>query len=128
MPAPQQAGPAKSDRATVALRDLYTSEWNWRQQEFGYQTEDGEWKSTDRFPSNTPEAWDRRTTYWKQVLGKLEVIPVASLPHEEQVNAAVFRADVEALYNNATWRTYERPEERSEGKEGVRRGKQRWSS
>jgi uncharacterized protein (DUF885 family) len=31
------------------------------------------------------------------------------LPHEELVNAQVFRADVEALYNNATWRTYEAP-------------------
>src|SRR3546814_5870712 len=61
--AAQQAEPAKADLATVALRDLYTSEWNWRQQEFGYQSEDGEWQSTDRFPSNTPEAWDRRTTY-----------------------------------------------------------------
>ena len=98
------AGPAVSN-----LQDLYKGEWKWRQHEFGYQTDDGEWKSGDHFPSNTPETWDRRAAYWKQVLAKLDAIPVASLPHEEQVNAAVFRADVEAQYNNATWRTYEAP-------------------
>ena len=38
------------------LQDLYTSEWAWRQQQFGQVSEDGEWKSTDHFPSNTPEA------------------------------------------------------------------------
>ena len=95
--------------AVSNLQDLYKGEWKWRQHEFGYQTDDGEWKSGDHFPSNTPETWDRRAAYWKQVLAKLDAIPVASLPHEEQVNAAVFRADVEAQYNNATWRTYEAP-------------------
>jgi uncharacterized protein (DUF885 family) len=92
-----------------ALKTLYTQEWQWRQHEFGYQTDDGEWKSGDHFPSNTPEAWDRRAAYWQQVLEKLDAIDVASLPHEEQVNAAVFRADIEAQYNNAKWRTYEAP-------------------
>ncbi|MDG6348094.1 DUF885 domain-containing protein [Luteimonas sp. 8-5] len=92
-----------------ALKTLYTQEWQWRQHEFGYQTDDGEWKSGDRFPSVTPEAWDRRAAYWKQVLEQLDAIDVASLPHEEQVNAAVFRADIEAQYNNAKWRTYEAP-------------------
>src|SRR5690606_6089512 len=95
--------------AVAALQDLYNGEWKWRQAEFGYQTEDGEWKSADHFPSNTPEAWARRTAYWEQVLRKLDAIELALLPHEEQVNAAVFRADVEALYNNATWRTWEAP-------------------
>ena len=97
-------------RSGVAeLQDLYNGEWQWRQHEFGYQTDDGEWKSGGHFPSNTPEAWDRRAAYWNQVLEKLDAIDVASLPHEEQVNAAVFRADIEAQYNNVVWRTYEAP-------------------
>ncbi|MDQ2702059.1 MAG: DUF885 domain-containing protein [Pseudomonadota bacterium] len=105
----QQAEATTVDPAVTALRELYTGEWQWRQQEFGYQTEDGEWKSSDHFPSNTPQAWERRTAYWKQVLATLDSIQTDALPHAEQVNAAVFRADVEALYNNAAWRTWEAP-------------------
>src|SRR5690606_12260174 len=96
-------------QSAEALETLSTQAWQWRQHEFGHQPDDGEWKSGDHFPSNTPEAWDRRAAYWQQVLEKLDAIDVASLPHEEQVNAAVFRADIEAQYNNAKWRTYEAP-------------------
>lgn len=102
--------PAEAASPAVArLQALYTDEWKWRQQEFAYQQVDGEWKPADHFPSVTPEAWARRAAYWKQVLERLDAIDVAALPHEEQVNAAVFRADVEALLNNAEWRTYEAP-------------------
>lgn len=109
--APREAAPAEAaaNPAVAELQALYEGEWAWRQREFGNQTEDGEWKAADRMPSVTPEAWERRVAYWKHVLARLDAIPLDALPHEELVNAQVFRADLEALYNNARWRTYEAP-------------------
>ncbi|WP_140909454.1 DUF885 domain-containing protein [Cognatiluteimonas lumbrici] len=107
--APQDAPSEAANPAVAKLQALYTGEWAWRQAEFAYQQVDGEWKPSDHFPSVTPAAWERRVAYWKQVLAQLDAIDVQALPHEEQVNAAVFRADVEALLNNAEWRTYEAP-------------------
>src|SRR5690606_32125427 len=109
MAAPQDAPSGPASPAVAKLQALYTGEWAWRQREFAYQQVDGEWKPSDHFPSVTPEAWKRRAAYWKQVLAQLDAIDVQALPHEEQVNAAVFRADVEAMLNNAEWRTYEAP-------------------
>src|SRR5690606_14743236 len=109
MAAPQDAPSGPASPAVAKLQALYTGEWAWRQREFAYQQVDGEWKPSDHFPSVTPEAWKRRAAYRKQVLAQLDAIDVQALPHEEQVNAAVFRADVEAMLNNAEWRTYEAP-------------------
>ena len=105
--APAPSAPVAA--AVAQLQALYTDEWAWRQQEFAYEEVDGEWKPSDHFASVTPESWQRRAAYWKQVLDALDAIPIAALPHEEQVNAAVFRADIEAMHANATWRTWEAP-------------------
>ena len=100
---------APASEAVARLQALYTDEWPWRQREFANVQIDGEWQQSDRLPSVTPEAWARRAAHWQQVLDALDAIPVDQLPHAEQVNAAVFRADIEALHANAAWRTYEMP-------------------
>ncbi|WP_202843939.1 DUF885 domain-containing protein [Luteimonas saliphila] len=105
--APQIAEPANASEAK--LRALYTDEWQWRQKEFVREKVDGRWQEGDGLPSVTPEAWARRAAYWKRALEDLDAIPVAELSREERVNAAVFRAAVEAHLNGAQWRTYEAP-------------------
>jgi len=91
------------------LRTLYEAEWDWRQQEFAREKINGRWQQSGHLPSVTPEDWQRRAGYWKEVLTQLDAIDVATLNREEQINAAVFRTAVEAHYNNAIWRTYEAP-------------------
>jgi len=95
--------------AEQTLRTLYSEEWDWRQQEFAREKIHGRWQSSGRLPSVTPEAWQRRAAYWQQTLIRLDAINVAHLGREEKINAAVFRASVEAHYNNAIWRTHETP-------------------
>src|SRR5690606_767494 len=98
-----------ANAAEAKLRELYTAQWDWRQQEFGYEKVEGRWRRTGRLPSVTPEAWDRRAAYWKQALETLDTIPLAELSREEQINAAVFRAAIAADHNNAAWRSWEMP-------------------
>ena len=106
-PASTLAPPANA--AESALRDLYTTEWAWRQTEFDRVRIDGRWQAGDRMSSVTPEAWARRAAYWKDVLVKLDAIPLESLGREERINAEVFRTSLEASVANADWRTYEAP-------------------
>src|SRR5690606_9331206 len=110
MAAPQDAATAEAASPAVAkLQALYTDEWKWRQREFAYEHVNGGWQPSDHFRSAAPAAWARRAAYWRQVLARLDAVPVDALPHEERVNAAVFRADVEAMLNNAEWCTCEAP-------------------
>ncbi|MEN4903189.1 DUF885 family protein [Luteimonas sp. TWI1437] len=100
---------APANAAEAALRALYTQEWAWRQREFVREKVDGRWQSGDRLPSVTPEAWARRADYWTQTLAALDAIDADALGGEERINAAVFRATLEANVANAQWRTYEAP-------------------
>jgi len=99
----------QSTQADLALRALYTAEWDWRQQEFSREKINGRWQASGHLPTVTPEAWKRRADYWKQILAQLDDIDSNTLSREEHINAAVFRTAVEAHYNNALWRTYEAP-------------------
>lgn len=104
------AAPAVPENDAVAkLRALYTDEWTWRQREFAREWVDDAWQEADHMPSVTAQAWRRRADYWEEVLAALDTIPLDQLPHDEQVNAAVFRAGIEAMHANAAWRTYEMP-------------------
>lgn len=106
-PMPTLAPPANA--AESALRDLYSAEWDWRQAEFDRVRIDGRWQAGERMPSVTREAWARRAAYWKDVLAKLEAIPLDALGREERINAEVFRTSLEANVANADWRTFEAP-------------------
>lgn len=106
--APGTATVEDSD-VVAKLQSLYSEEWAWRQREFANVQIDGEWKSSGHLPSVTPEAWAYRAARWREVLDALDAIAPDTLPHAEQVNAAIFRADIEALHANASWRTYETP-------------------
>jgi len=99
----------KTTQAEQTLRDLYTAEWEWRQQEFAREKVNGRWQASGKLHSVTPESWQRRAEYWKKTLDQLDTIAIDSLNREEQINAAVFRTAVSAHYNNAIWRTYEAP-------------------
>ncbi|MDH5835617.1 DUF885 domain-containing protein [Luteimonas kalidii] len=105
----EPAAGASASAADLALRALYEREWAWRQQEFAREKIDGRWQASSRLPSVAPDDWERRAAYWTQVLEALDAIDPAQLSPAERVNAAVFRAMVEADHSAATWRTWEAP-------------------
>ncbi len=101
------APPANATEA--ALRNLYNTEWDWRQKEFAREKIDGRWQSAAHLPSVTAQTWQRRADYWAKVIKELDAIPATQLSREEKINEAVFRTTVEGLYNGAIWKTYEAP-------------------
>lgn len=108
-PVAAHAGAEAPTAADRALRALYEREWAWRQQEFAQEKIDGRWQASSRLPSVAAEDWERRVAYWTQVLAELDAIDVAQLSPGERVNAAVFRAMVEADHASTEWRTWEAP-------------------
>jgi uncharacterized protein (DUF885 family) len=110
----QPAGPVSQDAARVnaaaaKLHALFAADLEWQQREYGLEKIDGRWQRGGRLPSVTPDTWQRRIAYWDATLATLDAIPANALPREDQVNAAVFRATMEADRNNAAWRTFEAP-------------------
>jgi uncharacterized protein (DUF885 family) len=103
-----QPRPTASD-ADRRLRTLYNTEWEWRQRELARVGPNGGPGSADRFPLVNEAAQQARLAYWTRALATLDSIPYAWLSPDEQVNAKVFRASIDALVTDVRFKTYEAP-------------------
>ncbi len=106
--AASQAQPAASD-ADARLRRLYTTEWNWRQEQFARGGANGTRGSADHFPRVDAASQTVRLVYWTQALASFDSIPFAQLSPEERINAQVFRTSIQALLVDVRYKTYEAP-------------------
>ena len=106
--AAQGPGPAT---ATARFKTLYDREWAWRQAQNSGLDEDADRTTAvrDRFPKVDAATQADRVRYWAIVLRELTAIPVSELSAEDQVNYAIYRAQVEALDASARFRDYEKP-------------------
>ncbi|MBN8726733.1 MAG: DUF885 family protein [Xanthomonadales bacterium] len=102
---------AQAKSADEAFKDIYSTEWSWRQQQFGgYDDEDsGSNPLANRLPDVGADAQKARLAYWDDVLKQLDGIKVAELSAENQVNYAVYRPQVENLAAEVRLRGYEMP-------------------
>ena len=97
------AGAQGTSTATAdqRLRELYSSEWTWRQGEFA--------RGDNRFPRVDAASQEARLAYWTRALATLDSIPFDQLSPDEKVNAQVFRAAIRALADDVRFRIYEAP-------------------
>jgi len=107
-PAVAQSRPTVSD-ADRRLRTLYNTEWEWRQRELERVGPNGGPGSADHFPLVNEAAQQARLAYWTRALATLDSIPYARLSPDEQINAKVFRASIDALVTDVRFKTYEAP-------------------
>ncbi len=99
--------PTRTASADARLRELYTSEWQWRQRELAMGGARG--GGADHFPRVDAASQGARLAYWTRVLAQLDAIPFAQLSPDEKVNAQVFRTSLRALVNDVRFKTYEAP-------------------
>lgn len=106
-----EAGAQPAGNATDRFRALYTREWGWRQAQNTGLDEDADRGAAplDRFPKVDAATQGERLRYWTAVLSELAEIGVADLSAEDQVNYAIYRAQVESLEASARFRDYEKP-------------------
>ncbi|MEP7346807.1 MAG: DUF885 domain-containing protein, partial [Gemmatimonadaceae bacterium] len=101
--------PDTARTADARLRELYTAEWRWRQQELARGGEGEGGAGVDHFPRVDAQSQQARLTYWTRVLSDLDAIRFAELSAEEKVNAQIFRTSIQALANDVRFKTYEAP-------------------
>ncbi|HUA80478.1 MAG TPA: DUF885 family protein, partial [Dyella sp.] len=96
--------------AAPSFRDLYTREWQWRQQQFaGADDEDSQGKAADHLPKVDAATQAMREKYWADVLAKLDAIPEAQLDQQDQVNDEVYQQQIETLLNDQKFKTWQMP-------------------
>ncbi len=104
-PLPAQSAPT----ADAQLRQLYETEWQWRQKEYARIKEGDDWVEGDRLPRVDAATEKARLAYWQRTLKALDQIPVDQLSPEERINAAIFREVLEANVNDGPFRVWEMP-------------------
>ncbi len=103
-------GPAMAcaQSADARLREIYSTEWTWREQQFP-DNEDTEKPIQERLPRVDPAAQAMRLRYWQEVLGKVEAIPRDQLSAAEQLNYDIYRPQIQVLIANQRFRDFEMP-------------------
>ena len=96
-----------ADTADHRVKALYEAEWAWRAKEFG-KPDDDMTARAGYLPRVDAPAQERRREYWSAKLAALEAIPQQDLA-AERINAAVFRAVLEAFVAQQQYRDYEAP-------------------
>ncbi len=92
------------------LRQLYETEYAWRQTTLGKVKDDeGKWQDGPSLPRVDPRSQARKLMFWDKTLMTMDVISPEQLSHEEQINAAVFRQIISTQADEVRFRTYEAP-------------------
>ncbi|MGK2287203.1 DUF885 domain-containing protein [Pedomonas sp. V897] len=99
-----------ADPADQQLRTLYETDWAWRLKETArIEKEDGSLDGADHLPRVDAASQERRAAHAREMLAKLDQVPLDQLSDEEQINAAVFRTNLEHALIDAKFRAWEMP-------------------
>ena len=94
--------------ADALFSTIHQQEWRWRIGERLARAE-GERGVSPDLPRVDAATQERRLAYWRGVLKQLDAVRVADLSPGEQVNYAVYRAQIAALVDAQHFREYEQP-------------------
>ena len=92
------------------FKAIYDKEWVWRQAGGGEPNEDVESPTqVNRMPDVGAAAQQARLQVWEGVLKQLDALDANKLSAENQVNLAIYRAQVENLADAVRFASYEMP-------------------
>ncbi|WP_230020791.1 DUF885 family protein [Massilia sp. Bi118] len=95
--------------ADTRFQALYQQEWKWRIAQRLADDEDQPKGRRPELPRVDAATQEARRRYWEDVLKRLSAIDPAALSKEERINYAVYRAQIQALYEAQRFREYEQP-------------------
>jgi uncharacterized protein (DUF885 family) len=99
-----------STTASQAFHNLYSREWQWRQQQFaGADDEDRKDQAADHLPKVDAATQAMREQYWVDVLAKLNAIPEHQFSAEDQVNDEIYKQQIETLLNDQKFKIWQMP-------------------
>jgi uncharacterized protein (DUF885 family) len=104
------AAPAWADSSADArFKQIYAQEWAWRNNQSGIASS-GEAQANESRLDNVDAAnQQKRQDYWQKVSNDLDGIDVKQLSPEEQVNYAVYRAQIQNLLASQKFKQWQMP-------------------
>jgi uncharacterized protein (DUF885 family) len=100
---------APDSSADARFQAIYQQEWKWRIAQRLADDDDLPKGVRPELPHVDAATQEVRRRYWEDVLKRLDAIDSASLSQAEQINYAVYRAQIKALYEAQRFHEYEQP-------------------
>ncbi len=104
---------AADAKADAQFKSIYEKEWAWRKAQRGEEDDEATTASRRKvkaeLPKVDPETQEAKLRYWSNVLQQLDGINASALSPAEQINYAVYRAQIQGLVNSQKFREYEMP-------------------
>ena len=91
------------------FRQIYTQEWAWRNGQAGVQTSGETQVNNGRLDRVDAASQMQRQNEWQQVLKQLDGIDIKQLSPEEQINYAVYRAQIQNLLAAQQFKQWQMP-------------------
>jgi uncharacterized protein (DUF885 family) len=108
-PARAQPASAAVASADARFKDIYSAEWSWRTGQAGISTSGEVQPNNARLDQVDAASQQRRLDYWQGVLKKLDGIDVAQLSPANQVNFAIYRAQIGNFVANQQFMNWQMP-------------------
>ena len=102
------AASAATGASDAGFKRIYVKEWQWRVAQ-GLARAEGERGVSPTLARADAPAQEARRVYWAGILKELDAIEPARLSRPEQINYAVYRAQIGALHDALLYREYEQP-------------------
>jgi len=105
------AGAPHESAADARFRNIYETEWTWRNSLDPEDDEDtpSEDKAPTKWPRVDPATQATRLAYMKDVIAKLDALDSRTLSPEAQINLAIYRDQIEVRMSWIVFREYEKP-------------------
>ncbi len=101
--------PAMAQDADAQFRQIYQTEWAWRSGQAGISNAGEAQPNNGRLDNVDAKSQQQRQDYWQGVLKQLDRIKPAQLSAEDQINYAVYRAQIQNLLAAQQFKQWEMP-------------------
>lgn len=105
------ASPASvsSSDANARFKNIYTAEWAWRHQQSGVSSSGEPQPGAARLDNVGAAIQQQRLDRWQQVLDQLDQLDPAQLSRANQINYAVYHAQIASLLADQKFKTWQMP-------------------
>jgi uncharacterized protein (DUF885 family) len=95
--------------ADARFKQIYEAEWSWRNGQAGINTSGEAQPNNGRLDTVDAANQQRRLDYWQKVLANLSAVDARQLSAEDQVNYAVYRAQIQNLLAVQQYKQWQMP-------------------
>jgi uncharacterized protein (DUF885 family) len=108
MPVPANASTAQAD-ANAQFKAIYSAEWTWRMGKADISISGEAQANAGRLDDVSTASQQQRLAYWQNVLRQLDGVDVSQLSADNQINYAIYRAQIANFVAGQQFKTWQMP-------------------